>query len=330
MAATPAPAVDADAPLAPAVARAAAHWFVQFSSGEIGEAEQRALQRWREADPEHERAWQRVQRLGQQFGSLNAASGMAVLDRPRSVARRRAAKQLALLLVVGSAGWVGHRQQAWQGWAADYRTATGERRTLTLADGSTLHLNTHSAVDIVFTAEERRIELLHGEIFVDTAQEAGQPYRPLRVATAEGVLTALGTRFVVQQLDAAIRLGVQQGAVEIRLATAMPGAVLPVLHAGQEAVFDRRRVAPVASLDTMRLAWRDGVLFADRMPLGLFVAELARHRNGLLRCDPAVSGLLISGSFPLADTDRVLQSLTETLPVKVMSRTRYWVTVVRA
>ncbi|NQD80860.1 iron dicitrate transport regulator FecR, partial [Pseudomonas sp. CrR14] len=55
--------------------------------------------------------------------------------------------------------------------------------------------------------------------------------------------------------------------------------------------------------------------------------ELARHRPGVLRCDPAVAKLPLTGVFPLADTDRVLAALQQSLPVEMQRVTRYWVTV---
>lgn len=322
------PPLESDAPLKPAVARAAALWFVMMSSGEASDADRRALQTWRDADPEHERAWQRTQHLGQQFAGLAPSGGMAVLDRPRSTDRRRVVKQLALLLIVGSGGWAMHRQMPWQEWSADYRTAIGERRSITLADGSSMTMNTDSAVNVLFTPQERHIRLVRGEILIATAHEPDLPYRPLRVATTEGVLTAMGTRFTVRQLDQGSRLGVQEGAVEIRPGMAQAG--VRVLHAGEEAVFDRHRIADTTVLDATRMAWKDGMLFADRMPLSVFVTELARYRPGVLRCDPAVADLRISGSFPLVNTDRILQSLVDTLPVRVAMVTRYWVQVVPA
>ena len=52
-----------------------------------------------------------------------------------------------------------------------------------------------------------------------------------------------------------------------------------------------------------------------------------RYRPGLLRCDPAVAPLRVSGAFQLHDTDAVLAALPATLPVSVRYRTSYWVTI---
>jgi transmembrane sensor len=68
-------------------------------------------------------------------------------------------------------------------------------------------------------------------------------------------------------------------------------------------------------------------LIAENMPVGEFVAELARYRPGLLRCDPAVADLRVTGVFSLRGTDRALTNLTLALPLAAVYRTRYWVTV---
>jgi ferric-dicitrate binding protein FerR (iron transport regulator) len=64
-----------------------------------------------------------------------------------------------------------------------------------------------------------------------------------------------------------------------------------------------------------RLARFQGVLVAGNMRVGEFVAELARYRPGLLRCDPAVADLRVTGVFSLRDTDRALTNLTLSLPL---------------
>jgi transmembrane sensor len=75
-------------------------------------------------------------------------------------------------------------------------TASGQRRSFTLDDGSRLGLNSHSAVDLLFDADQRLLVLRRGELLI---QVAADPQRPLRVRTAQGQVQALGTRFLVSQ-----------------------------------------------------------------------------------------------------------------------------------
>lgn len=57
------------------------------------------------------------------------------------------------------------------------------------------------------------------------------------------------------------------------------------------------------------------------------VAELGRYRPGVLRCDAEVAGLRLSGALSVSDTDAALRVLAARLPVKVLRRSAYWVTV---
>ncbi|MNT40898.1 fec operon regulator FecR [compost metagenome] len=69
------------------------------------------------------------------------------------------------------------------------------------------------------------------------------------------------------------------------------------------------------------------MLVAAHRRLGDFLDELGRYRRGQLNCAPEVAELLISGSYPLADSERILDLLEVALPVRVRRFTRYWVTV---
>jgi transmembrane sensor len=82
-----------------------------------------------------------------------------------------------------------------------------------------------------------------------------------------------------------------------------------------------------ASLDAGSGAWADGMLVAAHMRLADFLAELGRYRRGQLNCDPKVADLLISGTYPVDDSERVLDLLAVSLPVRIKRFTRYWVTV---
>jgi transmembrane sensor len=63
------------------------------------------------------------------------------------------------------------------------------------------------------------------------------------------------------------------------------------------------------------------------MRLADFLDELSRYRRGRLQCDARVANLLISGTYPLADSERILDMLERALPVRVQRFTRYWVNV---
>jgi transmembrane sensor len=319
------------------VALQAAQWFFLMQSGEATPAERTHWTRWREADPSHEAAWQRAERVSRKFGMLPGGLAMPALGRTARTARadrRTAVKALAVLLTAAPASWLAWRASPAREWLADHRTATGERREVRLPDGTRIQLNTATAVDVAYDNALRLVRLRAGEILVDTAPDsvasADPAYRPFVVETAQGRLRALGTRFVVRQYeDRRSHVAVLEGAVEVRPDDARGSAVAPlVLRAGEQAGFSASAVDEVVPVGAEADDWSRGVLRAKNMRLHDFLAELGRYRPGVLRCDPAVAGLRVSGVFQLNDTGPVLDSLPQALPVDVLFRTRYWVTVV--
>lgn len=332
----------ANAPLSPRAAREAAQWLSRLHAGALTAAEQRRCDAWRQSDPEHERAWRRAELVAHKLGLVPAAVALPTLRRADSAQRRNAItdstqrrnaiKTLALLVGAAPLGWAAWRAAPWDEWNADVRTASGERRSLTLADGSSVLLNTASALDVRFDGTARRLLLRAGELLLQTAPERAA--RPFLLECAYGVLELFDARLVLRQHEARGRraahgsVAVLRGSVRLRPSAAGPGAAPLTLAAGQQARFDAHGLSgDIEALAPGAGSWADGVLYAEQMPLADFLAELARYRPGLLRCDPAVAGLRVSGAFQLRDTDKILHALAATLPLRIARHTRYWVTV---
>lgn len=316
-----------------AVAQQAADWLTVLMSDEAGEQQRRDWLHWRDADPEHAQAWAHIEAFSQRFGQVHKGAATQALAGAAAPAASHKRRQLLLWLgVAGGAGMLAAQSGAWdevRTLRADYRTATGERRDITLADGSALSLNTGSAVNVRFDGERRLIELLAGEIMIvsghGTGSGGGKNDPPLVVATREGLVRALGTRFSVRQQDGQSRVAVFESAVEIR---PLDGAGAPLLlPAGHSATFTRQRAGVPHAADAYADAWSRGQMIVDDVTLGDFLADLSRYRPGIIHCAPQVAQLRLSGVFPLFDTERILNMLPNSLPVQVRSRTRYWVSV---
>lgn len=319
-----------DLPIRAEVRDQAIAWFSLTQSGDISDVQLQQLQRWRQSDSEHERAWQRMVALPGMLKTraqvLEDPVARSALQRTRYVSgdRRLALKALLGVSLLGAGIWRGKDSQWVQGGLADLSTATGERRQHTLTDGTRLWLNTNSAVDVRFDAQERRIVLRYGEVDILTGSDPAQ--RPMVVQTQDALLRPLGTRFTVRHDDAGsgTLLSVSSG----RVAASVPGgAQEQVVEAGSQAYIGRGGISRNQPADPSTTAWVDGFIVAERMRLGDFIAQLSRYRSGILRCDPDVADLRITGSYPLDDSERILSLLQDSLPVSVQRRTRYWVTV---
>ncbi|MBW7902138.1 MAG: FecR domain-containing protein [Rhodocyclaceae bacterium] len=309
--------------------RAAAAWYARQYSGSFGDDERTAWQAWLEASDLHRRAWLQVEGVRASLSGLPGHLAGPAL-RGVSARRREALRILAVLAAAAPLAWFGHRALSAQGYGADLRTAVGERRPFQLADGSSLMLDTDSALDVAFDPRQRLLRLRRGRIMVTTAYDPlatlDTPCRPFLVETAHGLCEALGTRFTVRTDGNRTQVAVLDDTVRIA-PNAHPER--PVLvDAGRQVAFDDAGIGAVESAATSAGTWAGGSLVAVDMPLADLLAEIARYRRGVLRCAPAVAGLLVSGAFPLDDTERALKLLTDTFPLRSVSHTRYWVEIV--
>jgi len=316
-----------DVVIAPAIVRQAARWMARLWSDDASDEDQAECARWRVAHPHHDLAWQRLQAFEGKLHSVPREVARHALREPAAayLNRRSALKLLAVLLPVGGMLYAARGTDAWQVAMAGHATEKGEIHEIMLPDGTRVMLASASAIDVRFDASERLLILRAGEILVTTAHDPDPAQRPFRVQGRHGTVRALGTRFTLRQDEHTSRVAVLEGAVEVRLAHAPERPVR--IATGQGAIFSADIVQSGAPASASAAAWTKGVLVADNMRLVDLLAELARYRPGLLRCDPAVAGLTVNGVFSLRDTDRALHNLALALPVQIVARTRYWVTV---
>ncbi|WP_339544001.1 FecR family protein [Pseudomonas sp. RA_35y_Pfl2_P32] len=312
-------------PVSARVLDAAIAWQLSLDSGAGTAVEREAFAKWHAADEEHARAWQQLGMLDQRFSVANGPGRVALLQSRESI-RRRVRKLgsgiASVLLVIGLGLFAGERYLPLDYWLADQRTATGEQRTLRLADGTLINLNTHSALDVRFDEKQRRIVLQEGEILIETGHNDA---RPFIVETRDGQMRALGTRFLVKREDHGTRLSVLQSAVAAR---PQVRADEQILKEGQQVLMRRDGLGPLLALTPGSDAWTRGMLVVDNVRLKDLIHELDRYRPGHLGVDPDVADLRITGSFPLHNTDLALSALLPTLPVQIEQRTSWWVTVV--
>nr|WP_282442861.1 FecR family protein [Pseudomonas sp. NCIMB 10586] len=303
---------------------AAIAWQLSLDSGDGSAVEQQEFAKWLASDEEHARAWRQLGMLDQRF-SVAAGPARAALLQSRHGIRQRVRKLgrglASIGLVCGLGLFAGERYVPIHYWLADQRTATGEQRTLKLDDGTSINLNTHSAIDVRFDEQRRLIVLQEGEILVETGHDDS---RPFYVQTRDGSLRALGTRFIVKREDDATRLGVLQSAV-----AAQPEALHQehVFKAGQQVLMRSDGLGPLLAVTPATDAWTRGMLVVDNARLGDVIEELGRYRTGHLGVDDNVADLRITGSFPLHDTTLALNALLPTLPVQIEQHTPWWVTV---
>lgn len=283
----------------------ATRWVVRLTSGHATARDRDEARAWIEQDAAHRAAFERARALWQLSGALEAAP----VPRRAPAFPYRAAAAIAALAFGLYLALPSH-------WNADYRTGTGEVRTVTLNDRSTMVLDAESAVDVGFRRDRRRVELLAGEVLFDVQSD---PQRPFEVRGLGVRATARGTQYSVRRDGSRVDVVVVEGSV----AVAGRHASL-LLKPGQRARFDGGEllaVDPLVDVESL-LAWRNGRLVFEQTPLVEVVAALNHHYHGHIAItDPALEQLPVSGVFQLKQLDEALDTLTQALPVQRMNLT---------
>lgn len=298
----------------------AAAWFVRLNSGHAGEADHRACQQWTAQSAEHARAWALAQRLAGQFDRV--PSGLELDFESTDPGRRRAIKMLSVGLVVGGSGWLASLLP-WRAWSATYQTATGEQRSIVLADGTSIFMNTSSAVDVNNATND--VWLRSGEILVTRPQEAARARGELAVRTRHGTMQIASGRCGIRQFPEVTRVAALVGAVQIDPSSmGLHGYVVPQ---GQTVTFSSAGISQPSPVSPNDQAWSEGVIYANGMRLGDFIDELKRYHRGVLFCASAVADMRISGVYQLGDVERTLALLSQTYPLAVSETTSYWIDI---
>jgi transmembrane sensor len=300
----------------------AARRLVRLQSDAVTDAERRDTEAWLAARPEHRAAFDGLRAVWSALDRMpdpRPADTVLPMRRNRparsSVSRRFAlpallAASVAIAAVFGPA--------TLDRLDSDHSTAAGERRTVTLADGSQVQLNTDSAIAVDFSGPSRRVTLRRGEAFFTVTSDRSRPFE----VTAMGAVTrVVGTRFAVRRMDGSTRVAVEEGTVEVHCPAGMAAAEDGVrLTAGETARYERD-ACPVreSGLNVARLtAWRDGRVVFDDRSLSEVVRELNRYRPGpIVLLDSKLGERRVTGVFDIRDPDRALSAIEQVLPIRV-------------
>lgn len=306
----------------------AAEWFVVINDHQAADKDKEAWKTWLDQHPSHSQAWQYVEKVHQRFNSAQSLAGKQPLSRSLKAAqhdrisRRKLLQSTSALGLLALIGWQHDTiQRHSRHYIAEHRAITGEILHHTLDDGGTLWINSSSSVNVNYSNSARSIELLRGEIYIETSKDPYQ--RPFTVTTAQGQLKALGTAFTVEEQADSTLIAVFEGAVEVKTAQGQHRVIL----AGQQAWFSSRHISPITIADNARKAWPFGVILANDIPLADLVNQIRRYYSGYISVDPEVAELSIMGTFPAKKPEHALSMLESALPVKVNSPFPGWITI---
>jgi len=214
----------------------ASEWFVRMRDCEDDPSVQGALMDWLRRSPEHVRAYLDIAAIWMEAKNVQADSHLDLTTRIAAARADRGVTDLApgirqmsrrylntrgLLAVAASVFivCVGAAAAWWQYGREVYSTQIGEQRSIALADGSTVELNSQSRVRVRFDNRQRRIELLEGQALFHVTKD---PARPFLVRADRTTVRAVGTVFDVYRKRGTAVITVVEGVVVVEHNEAEP------------------------------------------------------------------------------------------------------------
>ena len=300
--------------------REAADWFARLNQRRVSGDDVRAFSAWRKT-PENAAAYERVEALWQAAENLSGdpdiAAALAQATAPEAAPRRARSMASRLFKPLGALAavvvvavcvtiWVLQRPLS-------YSTGVGEQRSVRLADGSRITLDTASHIRVRLQGDRRHVELVDGRALFDVRSDATRPF----VVTAGGAtVTALGTRFDVRRLDEGARVLLLEGRVSVARATGDDDRW--TLKPGQQVATSEPRPQIVEVDVPAATSWVGGRVTFQGTRLADAVAEMNRYSETriVLHAD-ALSDIPMNGVFDTGDQAGFVAALVDLYGLQV-------------
>ena len=291
----------------------AATWFLKHQEG-LSPLEKLAFEQWI-SHVEHQKAYAMYERLWSELDSVGVYEKRTQHKRRTWI--QYACATLLLLICVGVFQWnYTHRLEYTQTLA----TPIGAMKEYTLADGTSLFLDTNTEVDVRYFAHQRIVTLHQGQIALHVHKESERPF----VVQANNVMVRVtGTRFEVRYVEDDVRVSVEEGSVDVLFKRAFDHEVVTLasLKAKEQIVVDERgNVETKTHMDNDTIApWRGGRLIFDKTPLEDVLFEFERYGiKPVMIGSSTLAKMPLSGSFEIERFSSFMHMLPKVLPLNVI------------
>ncbi|MEP1471251.1 MAG: FecR domain-containing protein [Halieaceae bacterium] len=295
-------------------------WIARLRADNVSAEDHQQFALWMAEGPTRRRAMDDMLNLWDDLGAVEALPFPEIDTRPAANQSRWfqvGAAMAAACLVATVALWPFSTSQT--PVAEQLQTALGEQRTFELSDGSQVTLNTDSRMNVSFSAEERRVELVSGEAFFEVTSDIE---RPFTVDAGVADATVVGTAFNIYRTETTTAITVTEGVVRVteRDTNGLASPKSNILRADEQVFATGAGLESVGTVDTKPLvAWRNWELVANDMRLYDLIQELQRYDDRrVVLGDRSIASLKVSGVFPLDQPEALLQAVSRALELQLV------------
>jgi transmembrane sensor len=319
-------------------------WDARLRAPDCTEAERACFAAWRDKDPAHRAAFERLQTIVASLRHDRSRADVRALRdealRSISTHRRRrlwlsAAAAVLAAFGIGAALW----NTSGGDWARAplsdltarlagaeiYKTGVGQRSTFVLADGSSVELNSQSRINVNFSELRRSVKLVKGQALFNVAKNT---QRPFVVRAGNRQIVAVGTQFDVRLDSRSVQVTLIEGKVRVE-----QGGVAVVLTPGKQLVAKLvvHKNPPletngggnvVRDIDVAKVTgWREGQIFLEDQPLADAVLEMNRYSAMQITMeDASLARFRVNGMFRAGEQEAFATALEDYFPIAVRHR----------
>ncbi len=337
-----------------AIKEQASLWIVRLDRGDLSPQETHELQQWQARSDFHREYLEKLARNWDDMAVMQELAALFPINGVHTTSSLGERLRSGFTYLLRPPVWVASSLAIFGLLAVvmlnqpphHFQTGIGEQASYTLEDGSSIHLNTNTSLDIDYSDERRVIKLHRGEANFNVAKN---PERPFVVYAGEGMVWAVGTAFNVRYIDGQndqyIDVTVTEGTVKVLGETSLDNTQevanpidLATLHAGQVGTLERVPTATettagqslkktsyrqtLESIDSheldRQLAWHKGLVMFAGETLQQVVHEISRYSGlNIQITDPALSQLKIGGQFRIGETEAMFNVLESNFNIQI-------------
>jgi transmembrane sensor len=288
----------------------AADWVVRLQADDLSDVDALAFDAWLQADAGNAAAYDAALSVSREFQANARAVRQGLRERrpPRTLVLRGRYGAFGALAAAALVAAVVVPAMLPATSTTAYATATGEHRTVSLADGSKIDLNAGTQLSVTLGRHQRQVALAEGQAVFDVTHDAG---RPFLITAGDRTVRVVGTQFDVRRRAGHLSVTVTRGTVEVLPTGGAQGQAFR-LHPGQRLEHQEgvQGAQVMAAAPEQALGWRAGRLVYRDQPLSVVVADLnAQFAKPIRVADPALAATPVSGVFIVDSEDAVVRRL---------------------
>ena len=301
----------------------AATWLARSEQSDWSEEQQAELRRWLEQSYSHKAAFWRLEHGWQRADRLAALRGFQGTSARKLHPRGNwwptaIAASIAFMIALSSTYFVLTGSRPERAPQQSFSTQLGARKTLALADGSKVELNTATLARARVDKRRREFWLDRGEAYFEIVHDAA---RPFVIYAGPRTITVLGTKFSVRRDGNRVTVSVVEGRVRVDYRGASDSRPSTTISVGDTAVsVGNSTIVASRSLEQVErtMSWRNGMLTFNNETLADAAAEFNRYNARKIQItDGEAARMRIGGTFEANNVEAFVRLLRQAYGVKV-------------